>query len=562
MYTQEINVKNSGATFTPTPLADFLSDKILQHFETIPGKCTILDPACGTGVLLASISTKINNSFNFKLMGYETNADYLIEARKNLSSFLSNTQYLIEHRDFLEASGPCMKNLFSCAVNSEISDIVIAKPPYVRTQILGAEKSQQLAKLYNLRGKVDLYYPFLIGMTNLLKKGGFIGVITSNRYLTTKSGAEIRKFLLENYDVLEVIDLGDTKLFEAAVLPAIFIGRKKFNKKYNALSCRFVKIYEKLHSFQNNSVTKINTVYDILKEKHSGVYSANDNRVYDYSIGTLIHPKIKTDIWQMTNDCENKWIDKIRQNTDFYIGDKFKVRVGIKSCADNVFLSGNWDHETMQLENSFFKPLISRENIERWTCKISEYSKVLYPHYSENGKRSVHDLTKYPKVALYLNKHRKQLEGRKYLIQARRKWYEFWVPQNPELWNFPKLVFPDISIDARFSYDESGAVVNGNCYWIVARDQKEKELLMLVQGVANSSLMAKYHDLCFNNKLYSGRRRYLSQYIEKYPMPDPENKYSRQIIDIVKLLNTMTSSTDNLEKELNICVSAAFDVTD
>jgi hypothetical protein len=150
----------------------------------------------------------------------------------------------------------------------------------------------------------------------------------------------------------------------------------------------------------------------------------------------------------------------------------------------------------------------------------------------------VFDLAKYPQAAQYLNQHRNQLESRDYLIQAGRKWYEMWVPQNPELWKYPKLVFPDISVEARFSYDESGAIVNGNCYWIVSQSEDEKDLLLLIQGVANSSLMAQYHDLCFNNKLYSGRRRYLSQYIEKYPVPDPENHFSKRIVEIVKELNS------------------------
>ena len=88
-----------------------------------------------------------------------------------------------------------------------------------------------VAKKYNLKGRVDLYYPFLIAMTHALKENGIVGVITSNRFLFTKSGNSVRKFLFENYDILEVIDLGDTKLFDAAVLPAIFIGRKKKNTK-------------------------------------------------------------------------------------------------------------------------------------------------------------------------------------------------------------------------------------------------------------------------------------------------------------------------------------------
>jgi len=136
-----------------------------------------------------------------------------------------------------------------------------------------------------------------------------------------------------------------------------------------------------------------------------------------------------------------------------------------------------------------------------------------------------------------------------------------WVPQNPEFWALPKLVFPDISVDARFYYDENGSVVNGNCYWIVAQSEQEKNLLLLIQGVANSDLMAQYHDLCFNNKLYSGRRRYFSQYIEKYPMPNPNNNISKQIIEVVKTLNELSALNQDvteLETKLNKLVNESF----
>jgi len=557
---QKVTIKNSGATFTPVALADFLSEKILQYIDLIPNKCTILDPACGDGALLTSIANKINNAFDFELHGYETNIDYLIEAKNNLS-YLSENQYKIIKKDFLEVAAPNNDDLFSININHGFADIVIANPPYVRTQILGAEKSQLIAKTYNLKGKIDLYFPFLIGMTNALKKGGVIGVITSNRYLTTKSGAEIRKFLVENYDILEVIDLGDTKLFDAAVLPAILIGKKKINKRQTSVPCHFTKIYEEFQSVKSNSLY-VNFVYDILKKGNSGLYVVNDGRIFKFSIGLLKHSHIKTDIWQMTNEDENQWIEQIHKNTEFCIGDRFKVRVGIKSCADNVFLNEHWDKEKILPENDLLKPLISRENIERWTCSTGGCTKVLYPHYSINGKRAVYNLAKYPNAEQYLNRHRQQLEAREYVIQAGRKWYEMWVPQNPDLWKFPKLVFPDISVEAQFSYDESGSIVNGNCYWIAARTEQEKNLLFLIQGVANSKLIAQYHDLCFNNKLYSGRRRYLSQYIEKYPIPNPKNKFSQRIIEIVKQLNNKKFSIETLEKELNECVLKSFGFMD
>lgn len=46
-------------------------------------------------------------------------------------------------------------------IKNEFADIVIANPPYVRTQVLGTAKAKQLARDFNLTGRVDLYYPFL-----------------------------------------------------------------------------------------------------------------------------------------------------------------------------------------------------------------------------------------------------------------------------------------------------------------------------------------------------------------------------------------------------------------
>ncbi|NEW83661.1 MAG: N-6 DNA methylase [Mariniphaga sp.] len=561
---KEVTIKNSGSTFTPKDLADFLAVKIFAELKNkFASSYTILDPACGEGELLTSIAEKFQSQdtpINIDIKGFDTNIDYIVSAKSNLKEFKSYSVD-IQNQDFLETNGACEEplDLFSQRIESEYADIVIANPPYVRTQILGSEKAQQIAKRFNLKGRVDLYYPFLIAMTNVLKKGGLLGVITSNRYLFTKSGETIRKFLLENYELLEVIDLGDTKIFDAAVLPAIFIGRKKSHSKKLSEPCRFAKIYEELNGFGKLTIQS-NSIFDVLNSQESGAYLVNEKK-YNLNIGLLKHTSNKADIWQMTNNSENDWIEKIKSNTSFLIGKRFNVRIGVKSCADKVFIKESWDKETYRPEDALFKKLISQENIQRWCFSTENDLKILYPHYSENGKRLVIDLNDFPNAKAYFETHKEQLSGRKYLMEAGRNWYEMWVPQNPAFWVLPKLVFPDISVDARFYYDENGSIVNGNCYWIVAQTEQEKELLFLIQGIANSDLMSRYHDLCFNNKLYSGRRRYFSQYIEKYPIPNPKAESSMQIIEIVKQLNKLSALNKDvldLETELNICIEKAF----
>ena len=530
-------IKKTGATFTPQALAEFLAQKLVSYLNFDTG-LVALDPACGDGALLSAIQNRLPIDA-LRLIGYDTNAAYLQQAEK----VLCQTKNVALHQeDFLSVCSG-QTDLFSGVTLSEFADIVIANPPYVRTQILGAERAQQLSRLYNLSGRIDLYFPFIIAMTNALKKGGLIGVITSNRYLCTKSGTDIRKFLLEHYDILDIIDLGDTKLFDAAVLPAIFIGWKKMSKtaKYPV----------------------IDSVYDVLNKDVSGLYNVGGH-IYDYKSGLLKHATDKTAIWQMSTEDENEWIDTVNSNTKFRIGDRFKVRVGIKSCADRIFIDGLWNKEGMVIENELLSPLISQENIDAWQIDHSTMPLVLYPHYSIGGKRMVYDIDRFPNARKYLENHREELEKREYLLKANRTWYEYWVPQNPALWSLPKVVFPDISLYPRFCYDESGALVNGNCYWMCANTESERQLLLLIEGVCNSDVMVKYHDLCFNNKLYSGRRRYISQYIEQYPIPNPDSSIAKEIVNVVDSINREADSTtrNSSIKRLNVLVREAFGLRD
>lgn len=541
-------IKISGATFTPTSLAFFLASRILSNIPSTNSKLNVNDPACGDGELLLSITKLlVDSNYSFNITGSDTSEEYITNVSQRFRKTHPHIPCSFERKDYIEDRNE------SISVDNELNDIIIANPPYVRTQILGAEKSQAIAKKYNLKGRIDLYFPFLIKMTESLKEGGILGVITSNRYLTTKSGENIRQYLLQNYDVLEIIDLGDTKLFDAAVLPAIFIGRKNTNK-HSEINSIFRKIYESPVSQQ-----AINTesIFEFLSSNQGGCYKVGQ-KYYNYTIGVFKRPVIDTDIWQMTTNEESDFIKTIKANTSFFISDKFKVRVGVKSCADEVFFTKDWDNETKP-EDVFMREIISQEDISQWFINDS-LRKVVYPHFDNNGKKDVLDISDYPKAKAFFESHQDRLKARTYLMKSKRMWYEYWVPQNPVIWKYPKVVFADISVEPRFAIDFKGAIVDGNCYWFAATSKDEEELLFLIMGVANSKVLERYHDLCFNNKLYSGRRRYLSQYVEKYPIPDPQSAFSKDIIYTVKqLLNTHSKEKiDRLKSEINILVEKSF----
>ena len=85
----------------------------------------------------------------------------------------------------------------------------------------------------------------------------------------------------------------------------------------------------------------------------------------------------------------------------------------------------------------------------------------------------------------------------------------------------------------------------------------------MIMGIANSRLMESYHDSKFNNKLYNGKRRYLSQYVEQYPLPDPSSEDSQKIIILVKnLLRNQSQDNSTITLELENAVRHSFGFRD
>lgn len=97
-------------------------------------------------------------------------------------------------------------------------------------------------------------------------------------------------------------------------------------------------------------------------------------------------------------------------------------------------------------------------------------------------------------------------------------------------------MFRDISELPIFWIDLDGTIVNGDCYWLTVEKEGSEDLLWLAAAVANSTFIEVFYDHRFNNKLYSGRRKSITQYVELFPLPDPSAKLSREIIAGAKLL--------------------------
>ena len=87
-------------------------------------------------------------------------------------------------------------------------DAIVGNPPYVRPHNLAKTEKEYFWRHYKtFTHKSDLYCCFMEKATRLLKPGGFFSYIVSHGWLRLNSFQELRRFVLNNHRILELVEL-------------------------------------------------------------------------------------------------------------------------------------------------------------------------------------------------------------------------------------------------------------------------------------------------------------------------------------------------------------------
>ena len=494
------------------------------------GRLHLLDPACGDGALLDAMARQLSPAVRARavLYGYETDGEALHAAQQRLAGAGVGQVRLVQ-KDFLRLDAADALPQF---------DAVIANPPYVRTQVLGAARARELAERFGLTGRVDLYQAFTKAMARALRPGGALGLLVSNRFLSVQSGATLRHLLRTEFELLALYDLGDTRLFSAAVLPGIVVARRQDAiglSEASHPSADAGSLFDRVYRCPSEQVAlagpSYSTVLEALRVRQTCGVVHTTSGAFRIERGVLQATE-DDEVWSLSTTESRRWLATLQRHQRFSFGEVAQVRVGIKTTADEVFLREDWTSlpPDQQPEEELLRPVLTHLEAGKWIGASDSPRRILYPYILQGHRHDVVDLDDHPRTKAYLESHRHRLSGRKYLTQAGRRWYEIWVAHRGADWAAPKVVFPDIAHQPRFFLDAGGHLVNGDCYWMTLRPGFDRDWLSLIVAVANSSLATRYYDLAFHNQLYSGRRRFMTQYVRRFPLPDPAAPVSREIV--------------------------------
>ena len=149
------------------------------------------------------------------------------QLRNDLALLLSNSEVKPEDSMQLAKWNPYDQNEVSPFFDSEWMfnikdgfDIVLGNPPYIQLQ----NNSGALAKKYeNIDYKTfartgDIYCLFYERGLELLKEGGILCYITSNKWMRAGYGEKTRGFFAKNSNPLLLLDFAGVKIFESATV--------------------------------------------------------------------------------------------------------------------------------------------------------------------------------------------------------------------------------------------------------------------------------------------------------------------------------------------------------
>ncbi|MBD5112388.1 MAG: class I SAM-dependent DNA methyltransferase, partial [Ruminococcaceae bacterium] len=170
---------------------------------------------------------------------------YIRQLRNNLTAINSQQTYFEEEQAkkdiyfnaeewLLDFPHLIDENLNFCGF-----DIVIGNPPYIQLQgMKDAQKYQKTSHKFSTFTKTgDIYCLFYELALRLLKDGGILAYITSNKWMRAGYGELLREFLAKNTNPTHLIDFAGEKVFGSATVDVnIYICRKETNR-YTTKSC-------------------------------------------------------------------------------------------------------------------------------------------------------------------------------------------------------------------------------------------------------------------------------------------------------------------------------------
>ncbi len=467
-------------------------------------------------------------------------------------------------------------------------DIVIGNPPYIRQEkipqkaaILAAFKPSGFAN-----SVADIYTYFFAKGLEVLRAGGVLSFITSNKFTRAGYGANLRALLLR-HEITHFIDLNGVKVFDnATVDTAITSVRKVAANSVNSLPNSAKNSQKSVNSRQNSqensqnsaanslnsnltaatpaqnpiSYLPLNSFADFTKASHIAdflprasavpqaslradafIFAASDTLALKAKIEAIGTPLKEWDI------AINYGI-KTGYNDAFIIDSATKDKI-LAACDDTVKsplpCGGGLGVGKTERERTaaLIKPILRGRDIKRYAYEWAGLWIIgTFPALRL-------DIAHYPALKNYLEKFMPRIaqSGEK---GCRKKTANAWFETQDNIayhgdFEKEKIVWTDMAKKSSFLWDDGKMFLNNTCYFITNANK-------YILAILNSNLMSFYLQQIASG-LGDGAFRWFKQYVEKLPIPKitPQNQaIAEKIVHLVEQILESKKSPSLAEGDL------------
>lgn len=394
-------------------------------------------------------------------------------------------------------------------------DVVIANPPYVRQEWISPFKPylQEHYRAYD--AAADLYVYFYELGVNLLKPGGRLGFIVTNKWMKAGYGEPLRRLLSQAAWVESVVDFGHAKqIFEHAdVFPCILVARKPATGPEPATARVCAIPREQLR------------VDDLTRQIEAEGFEIPRSR-FGANAWTLEPPGVAA------------LIEKIRSAgipLKEYTG--AELLSGIKTGFNEAFLLDTATKDRLVTQDpksaELFKPYLRGQDVNRWVAEwtglwmLALKSSANHPWpWAEAGDQAEASFAAtYPAVHVHLNQYRDALVKRQ---DQGVHWWELRACAYWEKFDRPKVMYQDLAWEPCFCLDTGGTLSNNTVYFVPSGDS-------WILSALNSPV-AWWYSWRSAQHGKDEVLRLFSTFMEGFPIPQPASDQREQSAALVQRL--------------------------
>ena len=325
------------------------------------------------------------------------------ELREQLANLLSDdNNFAPEDAKQLAAWNPYDQNAVSPFFDPEWMfgvtdgfDIVIGNPPYIQLQNNGGE----LAKLYEHGGYAtfartgDIYCLFYERGWQMLKQGGHLCYITSNKWMRAGYGEKMRAFFAAQTNPMMLIDFAGVKIFESATVDTNILLFSKSRNQHKTICVVTNK--------QNKDSVK--NLSDFVQQQHTVCdFSSSDSWVILSPIEQSIKRKIEAVGTPLKDWNINIYRGILTGCNEAFIISTEKRNEILANCKD--------DDERKRTEE-LIRPILRGRDIKRFGY-VDNGLYLINTHNGIRGRIPRIRIEDYPAVKAHLDQYWNKIEKR------------------------------------------------------------------------------------------------------------------------------------------------------